>query len=285
MKRRHILGQLLSGLALLAVCASDGGEGGTDDDGDTTSGRRVTLATSIGPGPLTFTNEEGWSVTVTRALVSVGPMYFFSGEPIESATEARRAPVGVDRGPWPTILREAGSLVVGVAHAHPGHYLEGEARGEVLTATSVDLAAGPIAGPGGDGITGLVRSGRFTWASPARGPFAGDLGSNVVVVEARAERAGEVRFVRLEATQADVLDAEGQPVVDGCVFDPTEVESDGTVTLTIDPGVWLAGCDFADVDEGEEGAPGLVPAGTQPHNAFGRGLKKGGAFHFAFSGR
>jgi hypothetical protein len=91
-----------------------------------------------------------------------------------------------------------------------------------------------------------------------------------------------VRHVRFDVVSSDVLDAAGEARVEGCVFDEVDVASDGTVTLTIEPSVWLAGCDFADAPAGEEGAPLVVPAGTQPANAFSRSLKKGGAYHFAF---
>jgi hypothetical protein len=151
--RRTLLSTMGRGAAALAIggCAVDGADG----DGETTAGKRVTLATRVTPGALSFTNDEAWSVTVTRAVVSLGPLYYFDGEPIEGAIEARRSP---PRRRW---FDEVGALFVGVAHAHPGHYAEGNARGEVLTSTSLDLVAGGQAVGPGEGVSGVVRSAQF----------------------------------------------------------------------------------------------------------------------------
>ena len=270
---------LLTALAagsMVGACAGDGG--GEDDDGTTTTGRRVTLATRVAPSALTFTNDEGWSIEVRRAALSIGALHYFSGEPIEGAEEAHLAP---RRAPHRSVLGQlARGLAVREAHAHPGHYAEGDARGEMLAPTSLDLAAGPVAIGAGEGITGLVRSARFTWGASPVGPLAADLGGSVVLVEGRAEREGESRAFRLRASAADLPD--GDVTVDGCVFERAEVDGDGAVTLTVDPAVWLAGADFADAPEGTDDAPADVPVGTQPANAFLRGLAKGGAFHFRF---
>lgn len=260
----------LAGGAILGACAGDGGDG--EGGGVGTTGQRVTLATAIAPAPLAFTNDEGWSVEVRRAIVSIGALHYFSGEPLESAEEAR--------APTPVLERLVRGLAVRDAHAHPGHYVEGDARGEMLSPTTVDLAAGPVTLAAGDGITGLVRSARFTWGAAPEGPLAAELGGAVVLVEGRATRQGETRFFRLRATAAELPD--GDATVDGCVFERVEVEGDGAVTVTVDPSVWLGGADFADAPEGADGAPADVPAGMQPANAFLRGLAKGGAFRFRF---
>lgn len=264
------------------ACATDGGE--TEEDGNTTSGKRVALSTVVAPGPLTFVNDEGWSVTVTKAVLSIGPLYYFDGEPIEGATEARLAPP-VRRAPG--LFEVFGELIVGTAHAHPGHYLEGEARGEVLESTSVDLAVGSTPIADGKGVSGLVRSARFSWATSPTGPLAGELTAGgrslVAIVVVRAEKDGETRHARFEGTPDDVLDADGLPQVDGCVFDEVDLQGDGAVTVTVNPEVWLAGSDFTELTEGAADAPVLVPVGTQPANAFSRGLKKGGAYRFSFA--
>lgn len=275
----------------LAACASDGGgTGGGGDDGETTTGKRVELEVVVQrTGQLDFTNEEGWEIRLSRALVSVGPLYFFEGEPIESATDALLVPpsraLPRDLARPRDLWDRAGELLLGTAHAHPGHYVEGEARGEMLTPTSVDLAAQPLSIGLGQGITGLVRSARFGWTSPAQGPFASDLGALVVVLEGRAKKGDEERWFRLEATRDEALDAAGELRVDGCVFDAFEVTGNGYVTLGIDPSVWLAGSDFTDAPAGAAGTNELVPVGTQPFNAFERGLKKGGAYHFFFTAK
>lgn len=266
----------LAAASMVGACAGDGG--GEDDDGTTTTGRRVALTTSVTPAPLAFINDEGWSIEVRRAALSIGALHYFSGEPIEGAEEARLVP---RPSPGRSILGQlARAMVVREAHAHPGHYAEGDARGEMLAPTSLDLAAGPVAIGAGEGITGLVRSARFTWGASPTGPLAADLGGAVVLVVGRAARDGETRSFRLRASASELPD--GDVTVDGCVFERAEVDGDGAVTLTVDPGVWLAGADFADAPEGTEEEPADVPAGTQPANAFLRGLAKGGAFRLRF---
>jgi hypothetical protein len=280
-RRAALFAAVVTASLAIGACASDGGGEGGGDDGETTTGKRVTFDTVVQrKGELTFTNDEGWSVTLTRALVSVGPVYYFEGEPIESATDALLAPPA-HRGIW----ERASDLIIGTAHAHPGHYVQGEARGEMLTASSVDLVGGPTTLAAGQGVTGLVRSARFSWTSPAEGPFAADLGSFVVVLEGHATKEAEERWFRLEAGRDAVVDSSGEPRVDGCVFDAIEVEGNGTVTITLDPSVWIAGSDFAEAPEGAEGAPEVVPVGTQPFNAFDRGLKKGGGYRFTFTAK
>ena len=60
--------------------------------------------------------EEGWTVTLDSAVASVGPVRFFPGHVL--LTER------IKRWMWMPFG--------GVAQAHPGHYIPGEALGEVL---------------------------------------------------------------------------------------------------------------------------------------------------------
>jgi hypothetical protein len=96
-------------------------------------------------------------------------------------------------------------------------------------------------------------------------------------------RGDDERHFILRA-RADQLPGE-DVTVDGCIFEGADVEGDGTVTLTVDPAVWLAGADFTDALPGAEGAPVPVPEGIQPSFAFLRGLARGGAYRFAYVAR
>lgn len=91
--------------------------------GGTVAQRRTFPVEVVGTPVSAMANDKGWVVTLSEAKATVGPVRFFTGKVLLS----RR---------WSPL-----SLVIGTAHAHPGHYLEGEALGEVLTATEVDLLA------------------------------------------------------------------------------------------------------------------------------------------------
>lgn len=277
--RRLAMGGLVFALgsgagALGAACTGD-----EDDDG-TTTGQRVTLATTVEmAGPATFTNAFDWEIVLSRAIVSNGAFYYFEGAPIDSTQASLpRREVGAS-----SLLGLLRWLAPSVAHAHPGHYQPGEARGEMLESSSFDLLAGPTTLADGDGITGMVRSGRFTWGAPPTGPMADVLGDAVVVVEGAASKGDQQKVFRLVAKRADVLDAADEPLVEGCVFEEFDVQSDGTVTLRIAPRVWLDQAELDDVPDSADGEPVDVPADDRASKAFIRGVKKSSAFVFTYS--
>lgn len=242
--------------AALEACSSEGSSG--------TTGRRVALSTVVAPGEgaeAPFTNALGWTITLSKAIVSVGPLYYFDGEPIFSrAFDPLRA------------------LTPKRAWAHPGHYVPGDARGEMTVPSSVDLLAGSTTLAAGEGVSGVVRSARFTFGVPPTGPHAGALAGHVVVIAGEAKNASTTVRFTATADEADVADSTGAPIVEGCVFREADVQADGTVTLTIEPKVWLDQVDFAGLPEGAETALDGVA-----RDGFVRGLKKGTAYGFAYS--
>ncbi|AUX45636.1 hypothetical protein SOCE26_071310 [Sorangium cellulosum] len=261
--------------ALVAGCGAD----------DATGGRRLTLATQIAPDAASvapFTNALGWTVTLSKAYLSVGPLYYFEGAPFT----ARRGDPG--RGVAPALLERLARWALPEAHAHPGHYQAGEARGQMTEPTSVDLLRGTTALADADAVSGVVRSARFTFGAPPVGPLAGALDGRVVVVEGRAEKGDLTRAFRARAAIEDVLNASGEPAVEGCVFEEVVVDEPGVVTLVVKPAVWLDQVDFegaTDGEDGEDGAPVDLPPGSQALRGFTRGLKKGTAYTFAFAPR
>lgn len=255
-------GLSLAAGALLGAC---GGE-------DTTSSKRVALETRIVADDgveAPFTNAFGWSVELDRVAISIGTLYYFDGAPIFSAGLPPRAP-----------RRDAlaGLLGIGVAFAHPGHYQAGHAMGQVLAPSVVDLADGPAALPPGNGVAGVYRSGRFTFGDEAA------LEGAVVIVEGEATKDATKRVFRAVASAADVLDAYGEPKLEGCVFEgEPDVEADGTVTVHVKPSVWLDQAEFDAVPESPDGNPVPLPAEGEAFRAFTRGLKKGSAVVFTYS--
>jgi hypothetical protein len=261
---------------------------GCSDDGGPTStpGFRVTLATQVElASPPTFQNAMGWEITLMKVVMSSGPLYYFDGAPIESATRSGELPA-VHRFPQlPEIEPGWGILARSFVHAHPGHYDPGEAKGEMLEPASFDLIAGAADLPAGEGTSGVFRSARFTWQSPAQGALATELGSDVLRVEGTATKGDSLRVFRLVATSADALDAADEPVLEGCTFEEVDVQGDGLVTIRVDPRVWLDQADFADLSESSDGTPVEVPAELEAARAFVRGVKKSSAFTFRFANR
>src|SRR5262245_60607211 len=113
-------GVLLSAGALsLAVCIQACGE-----ESESTGGKRVVLHTRLDVDDAarkTFSTAFGWQVTLTKALVTTGPFYYFDGAPPLVRLDAS-----------PRYQRAARWLGLGTVHAHPGHYQEGNALGQML---------------------------------------------------------------------------------------------------------------------------------------------------------
>lgn len=218
-----------------------------DSDSGSTTGKRVALKTvARGEGAGPFVNSLGWSVTLKTARVSVASLYYFDGEPIFS-------------------LRRA--LLPRSAFAHPGHYVAGEARGEMTTAGTVDLLAAESPLPNGIGISGAVRSARFTFGKGADG--------HAVFVEGEAKNGAVTLPFAGKADLADVLDSTGEPKVEGCVFTTNDMQADGTVTVQIKPSVWFDQVDFTDVKTD-------LSSSTVAFSGFTRGLMKGTAYVFSY---
>lgn len=236
------------------------GPSGCGGPASSTAGRRITLDVEIAASPEStqFTNARGWSIALTKAIVATGPVWLYEGEPLFAA-----------RSSW----------LVRTAFAHPGHYAPGAARGEMLTPWSVDLLAGGVLGSG-EGVTGLVRSATFGFASPPAGPFASELGANVVVLEGTASKDEEVRVFRAEIGPDDLADAKGAMHIEGCPFEPAEMQSDGTVTITVKLPLWFDHVAFDDVPSSADGAPVVLGEGVA-RNQLVRGIK--GALAYVLS--
>lgn len=246
---------------------------------DSTGGRRVVLRTRVelsASATSTFTTALGWTVQLDEALLSVGPLYYFDGAP---PLVRRSVPRKSHRGSeW-----AARFFGMNVAHAHPGHYQSGNALGQMLEATSVDLFAAPVTLADGEGVTGTYRSARFSFISPAVGPLANELGDSVAVASGSAEKEGEEpRRFRAVAALASVEKSAAEGHVEGCEFEETDVEGDGTVTVLVRPQVWFELVDFAELEPGTAEAPAEFPDESQPAIAFAQGLAQLSAYHFSY---
>src|SRR5688572_3838777 len=260
-----------AGLALALGLQACSGE-----NSDDTGGKRVVLHTKVTVDPEAiagFDSGLGWHVTIDELIITVGPFYYFDGAPPLVMNE-RQSP-----SRWASRF-----LGLGTAFAHPGHYQAGNALGEMLESTSVDLLAGPIALADGEGVTGTYRSARFTFPETPGGPMAGELGAHVALVEGTATKTGEeTRVFRAVGDFSEIAKSESKAQIEGCQFVETKVADDGTVTLTVKPSVWFNIVDFAQSDPGAAGAPAEFPAGSQPAIAFTQGLAQLSAYRFEYS--
>jgi hypothetical protein len=71
--------------------------------------------------------------------------------------------------------------------------------------------------------------------------------------------------------------------VDGCEFKKTDVEEDGTVTLTFKPSIWFDLVDFSKVEPGTKDAPTEIPSGDIAQIGFTLGLVQLTAYNFSYS--
>ncbi len=271
MARGAALGLVLSaGWLSLAVLLE-----GCDGDGEPTGGKRVVLHTRVevdSAAKTAFSTAFGWNVTLEGALLSTGPLYYFDGPPaLVSFDTPRRSEYAMR---W---------LGLGTAHAHPGHYQEGNALGQMLDGASIDLWAGPATLADGEGITGTYRSARFSFRVPGEGPLSEAFGGNVAVAFGTAQKDGEeTRTFRAVAALSDVEKSASEGQVEGCELNEVAVEDDGTIKVVIKPQVWLDLVDFAQIEVGSTDEPAELPNDAQPGIAFAQGLAQLSAYEFSY---
>jgi hypothetical protein len=251
--------------ALLQACSSDA-----------TSGRRVVLHTRFELEPSVvsgFTTGVGWNVTLSKALLATGPFYYFDGVPPLVLNQPRHG--------WEYAARWLG---LGIAHAHPGHYQAGSALGQMLEPSSLDVLGGAVDLADGAGISGTYRSASFSFSSPPVGPLASELAGRAAVVAGTAQKDGEEpRIFLASASLADIEKSAAKGQVQGCELTEVDVEADGTVTVVVNPRIWLNLVDFTAIDPGSAHAPSSFPDDSQPKIAFAQGLAQLSAYKFSYS--
>ncbi len=236
------------GWTLVAAGTVVWGCSSSSSEGSGTTGKTITLRTAVAiQGSLSTptTNALGWSVVVSKAYLSIGALYYFQGDPVISQRQRGHGDSPGSRWTW------LGNLFERPAYAHPGHYIQGEAMGQMTTPTTIDLLGGSVELAAGTGVSGMTNSARFTFQSPPLGELAGQLAGHVVLTEGVATKGQDTVYFTATADQADVLDGNALPEVSGCAFGSTpgqvgaDMQSDGVVTLTLVPTVWFEQVDFS----------------------------------------
>jgi len=234
--QRHTLAGALA-LAALAL-------GGCGSEAE-----RRTFPVEMAAAPLQGANERGWTVTLDSAHLSVGPVRFFEGRVLLTR-----------RFDWY-------SLIGGTAHAHPGHYLPGDAMAEVLSTRTVSLLPGPTVLGDASAVTGEYGSLELTLAPPTAATDAeGALGGHAVRLRGTARNAdgGTVRFDAVADLPAPVA---------GVRFEKSLGQEPGRVRIAVDLGKWLGRIDFATATDPDADGLYTLPAGSQAHNALVRGME------------
>ncbi len=207
--------------------------------GGTIAQRRTFPVEVAGVPVAAMANDKGWVVTLTEAKATVGPVRFFSGKVLLT----RR---------WSPM-----QLLIGTAHAHPGHYLEGEALGEVLSTKEVDLlATTPTSLGDASAVTGDYGSMAFT-VSEVRLKGTATLGATTVVFDTTA-------FTPKEALA-------------GLRFEKVLGIEQVTARINVGLQTWVTRIDFAKTG----GAPAFA-ADSEAFNAFNRGVLDTGAYDAKF---
>lgn len=232
-----------------------------------TTGKRVLLETELTSdlsSDRRFTTGAGWEVELDAAMLSTGALYYFDGEPAFTSLPPR-----LD---WKKELFQAISPI-STAYAHPGHYIAGNAKGQVLAPYSADLLDGATKFPAGEGISGEYRSATFSFAAPTVGPAADMLDGHAAFARGRATKDGETIEFTAVAELADIERTAKDGEVTGCQFETADVESDGKVTITVHPRTWFNLVDFRESFE---------PDGVA-RIAFALGLAQLSAYHLQFT--
>lgn len=276
MQRRRLFTAATDGLALsvLGLALAVATEACSSDSDSGTSGKRVVLHTRVTVSPSAkrkFTATSGWDVTLSAAAVSAGPFYYFDGVPPLVLHSEQK-----------TWHYAANFLGLGTAHAHPGHYQAGNAMGEMLESSSADLLGGAVDFPDGNGISGVYRSARFTFAE-ASGPARKVLAGHVALAAGVAEKVGEApRYFRAVADLSDVEKHATRGEVAGCELKEADVQADGTITVTVDPKIWFELVDFSDAQEGSAGAEADLPSDSLAKVGFVLGVAQLSAYEFSY---
>ena len=249
---------------------------GSSDSSGGTSGKRIALTVKVAASPeasAPFNNAMGWNISLSKALIATGALYYYDGAAIFSLNAP--PPKSPGQRLWETFVEKS-------AFAHPGHYIPGNAKGEYLTPFSADLKTETILGQG-DGVSGLVRSATFSFQSPAAGPHAAELGNHVVVLEGTATKGAETRVFRAELDPADVVNTKNATAIEGCPFQETDMQADGVVTITIKLTQWFDQVEFDGVPNSTDGKPVAIPATAIGRNELVRGVKEGLGYSFAYA--
>ncbi|MEM9693099.1 MAG: hypothetical protein AAGA56_11175 [Myxococcota bacterium] len=256
MRRRKLLKATLGAGATGLVSSASSG-----CDSDSTTGSRVQLAIeseTIGPS---FVTDFGWAVELERAELATAGMQWVDGAPV---------------GATASFTQRVARWLIPEAHAHPGHYAEGQVLAAMDRAERLDLLSSRSLASV-DAITGDIRSAAI-WFD--------DRAASAASIAGRASSPDGV-MVAFEATitAEDLIEsASGEARVEGCPVVGGPLAADATLRLEVDLGLWLARVPFEDLAASGTTTNPDIPVefspGSPAHTALVRGARKAGGYLF-----
>ncbi len=239
-----------------------------------TAGENITVevafagATAAGGAPTSFTTEEGYEVELTSALILVGPLYFYGGEPREQL-------VSWDR------------LLPGVARACPTHaqFDSGRVLAEVLHQEVADLLAPAPTSLGlVRGAAGTVASAEVHLHPPGRleaGPSLEALAALGGATLSIAGNAGKGEWSEAFVAHLTIPDEGLMRIVEGipasvALADNSKVS--GMLTVEALPDRWLNRVRFDTLHETDDQGRLLFTPGTQAFSALLQGVRMRDAY-------
>lgn len=206
------------------------------------------MAGAVPSGP----NARGWTVSLDEAVLHVGPVRFWEGS------------VGVAR-------RSALEWLYPTAHAHPGHWTRGAARGDWVETATVDLLGEPAP-------LGTVAA------------LTGDIGSAELELPVAPDGLLQGASVRLSGLatlgEAQVRFSETLIVsepIEAIRFEHALTGEPGAVRVEVSLARWLERIDFSTVAAPDAGGVSALPPESQAGNALRRGIADPGAYTFRWS--
>jgi hypothetical protein len=265
MRVRLLVAALVAGCGSAVLSFAPSGCGSTGSARFAFEARAAGIARD-GAQPLSFTNEVGWTITLTKARVTIGPVYLNVVAPLRDPPTSSR---------WP-------SLGVRRAFADDDHLGAGREVGEVLAQVTFDalspsFTAFPAPGTMTDEVVRTTEI--WLWPPPDRSAESVSLDTPAVDLAGAATRgATTVRFrgalVLDDAWTSDAKPGErsAQPVTSlrkvrgvPSAFRPTE---GGSLEIRFDVRALFRGSDFARLAGNPTDADGtrvLVQSKTGPN--------------------
>jgi hypothetical protein len=235
--------------------------------GSTTAGKEIAFSASFAGGTAgnsapsaAFTTYAGWSVTLSKALVAVGPLYLYEG------------------APQANLFKKL--LSIPSAYACPTHsqYNKGTVLGEILHQNVVDLL-GEVTNLGTVvGIAGTCRTVELHLHPPgeiALGASQTDIGlleGSSIRLEGIATKGGTtLPFIARLTIPDEGLMRVVESIAADVVLDDASVRSG---SLLVEPllDVWLASVEFDSLSQ-KEGERYVVSDDTQAWAALVRGIR------------
>lgn len=240
-----------------------------------TAGEEIRFSTAVvgssaDNNPAEFTTYAGWKVSLTRALMVAGPIYYYEGEAQAS---------------WIKRL-----FTTNKAYACPSHaqYNKGSVLGEVLEQYVVDLLnAQPTHTGDVYGLSGTVRAAELQLHPPATIPVASasadihQLEGDTILVEGKAEKDGASISYIAHLTIPD----EGIMRVVESISGEVELakSQNGTLLLMVLLDQWFANVDFSTLHQQDENDRFLFSEDTQAYSALLRNVRSRYAYRINWS--